>query len=185
MEFDDTFEKVDRWLKKKVINFPDEEAAKREKIDAEISGHLAGRAYPAVSKPYFDIFGVIDQKASALLTHISVMIAVNAFLLTTPSDAFLDFLSVILLLGFVCTALMVLRLLRFRAAAFPDARRDAGGQWLPVDETVDLEASMRTSFDEESYYRSRLYRLSLNLTTMLTLFSAAVVVLYGISVAFF
>lgn len=185
MEFDDTFEKVDGWLKKKVINFPDDETAKREKIDVEISGHLAGRAYLVTAAPYFDIFGVIDQKAGALLTHISVMIAVNAFLLTTASNAVLDLLSVILLLGFVCTALMVLRLLRFRAAAFPDARRGADGQWRPMDETVELESAMRASFNEEAYYRSRLYRLSLNMTTMLTLFSAVVVILYGISVAFF
>ena len=125
----------------------------------------------------FHIFEVINQKASAMLTHISVMIAVNALLLGTKSSPYLDGLSVVLLSAFIVVALLSLRLLRFWSSSFP--AEDAGER-----PAIEVDKQIENSFRDEVFYRGRLYRFALNSATLLTALSAVLMILYGLELAF-
>lgn len=177
-KFSQLFEDVDHLLKKRICNLPSDKDQKRNRIDEEVNGHLVSRDNTDVSDSYFHIFGVIDQKAGGLLTHISVMIAVNVFLLGTPTPPWLDFASKALLVGFLSVAFLVLRLMRFWTSGFPDAIKNEHGNWILADPSRDLLQEMEDSFKEETFYRGKLYRLSLNLTTLLTVLSAILIIVY-------
>ncbi|MCA0855906.1 hypothetical protein [Phaeobacter italicus] len=185
MFFDNFFERTDRRLFQLITRLrPRDEVADQTEIetreatiDREISGHLIARKHMNYHDAVFHIFGVIDQKASAMLTHISVMIAVNALLLGTKSSPYLDWLSVILLSAFIVVALLSLRLLRFWSSLFP--AEDAGER--PANE---VDKQIENSFRDEIFYRGRLYRFALNAATLLTALSAVLMVLYGLELAF-
>ncbi len=183
--FDSFFENTDRKLFQLVtrlkprdeVTDPNEIEIREATIDEEISGHLIVRKHMDIHDAVFQIFGVIDQKASAMLTHISVMIAVNALLLGTKSSPFLDGLSVVLLSAFIVVALLSLRLLRFWSSSFPT--KDAGER--PANE---VDKQIENSFRDEIFYRGRLYRFGLNTATLLTALSAVLMILYGLELAF-
>ena len=179
------FDEVDSFLKQRVCDLPVDEEERLETINAEVNGHIVSRARPFsdMSVKYLQIFDAIDQKASGLLTHISVMIAVNVFLLGTPTHPLLDIASVALLVGFIAAALLVLRLLRFWTTGFPNAYQKPDGTWETEIDGLSLIDEMETSFKLEVFYRARLYRSSLNLTTLLTLLSAILIVIYGVALA--
>jgi hypothetical protein len=186
MFFDEFFEWADRRLFQLVTRLKPRDEVKeaaevktREAaIDKEISGHIIARKHMHNHDAVFHIFGVIDQKASAMLTHISVMIAVNALLLGTQSNAWLDGLSVLLLSAFIVIALLSLRLLRFWSSQFP--AEDAGDR-----PTNEVDAQIENSFRDEIFYRGRLYRFALNASTLLTALSALLMLLYGLELALF
>lgn len=185
MFFDNLFEFIDRKLFQLVTRLkPREEVTdlkevefREATIDREISGHLIAREHMHKYDAVFHIFEAIDQKASAMLTHISVMIAVNALLLGTKSSHYLDGLSVILLAAFIVIAILSLRLLRFWSSLFP--AEDAGER--PANE---VNNQIQNSFRDEIFYRGRLYRFALNATTLLTALSAVLMFLYGLELAF-
>lgn len=185
MFFDNFFERTDRRLFQLVTRLkPRDEVTEelehqaREAIIArEITGHLIARKHMNKHDAVFHIFGVIDQKASAMLTHISVMIAVNALLLGTESSPALDGLSVALLSAFILIALLSLRLLRFWSSLFPAEDSDER----PAKE---VDTQIENSFRDEIFYRGRLYRFTLNASTLLTTLSAILMLLYGIELAF-
>lgn len=185
MFFDNFFERADRRLFQIVTRLrPRDEVtdateiiAREAMIDREVFGHLIVRKHMHDHDAVFQIFAVIDQKASAMLTHISVMIAVNALLLGKESSPILDGLSVILLLAFIVIALLSLRLLRFWASFFP--AEDTNQR--PKDK---VDAQIDSSFRDEIFYRGRLYRFALNAATLLTALSAGLMILYGFERAF-
>ncbi|MBS8260289.1 hypothetical protein DYI23_08680 [Roseibium polysiphoniae] len=185
MFFDYFFERMDLRLFQLITQLkPRDEVTDQTEVDAreatidkEISGHLIVRKHLDYHDAVFQIFGVIDQKASAVLTHISVMIAVNALLLGTKSSPALDVISVVLLFAFILVALLSLRLLRFWSSRFP--AEDAGER-----PTNEVETQIKNSFRDEIFYRGRLYRFALNTTTLLTALSAVLMILYGFEIAF-
>ena len=156
------------------------EARRRQKaeIDAEIAGHLiARRHFASDDQKFMDIFDVIDRKASAILTHISVMIAVNAFVLNlnlAKGANVATAITLVLFILFIVVALLTLRLLRFWSDRFPGTDHDGR----PSEEVAQQVA---TSFSEEAYYRGRLYKLALNITTALTFLSALLIVWQGLA----
>ncbi|UWR74824.1 hypothetical protein K4L04_10035 [Phaeobacter inhibens] len=182
---DKYFECVDEKLFKYVTGLPprserqnSKNAAQWEtKIDEEIAGHLLARDHLHEHEKVFHVFGVIDQKAGAMLTHISVMIAANALLLSKETGGFLDGFSVLLMCSFIVIALLSLRLLRFWSSFFPGR----GARDRPQRQ---VQTEMNDSFREEIFYRGRLYRFTLNLTTLLTAVSALVMCMYGLELAF-
>lgn len=146
-------------------------------IEEEIEGHLIAREHMDPHERVFHTFGVIDQKASAMLTHISVMIAANALLLSITTGDFLNGFSVVLLSSFILIALLSLRLLRFWSSLFPGR----GARQRPQDE---IQRQIDASFRDEIFYRGRLYRLALSATTLLTAVSALFIFLYDLELAF-
>ena len=185
MILDSFFDEIDGRLFHWVTGLPPrEERAKAENdtdwealIEEEIEGHLIARDHMDPHEKVFHIFGVIDQKASAMLTHISVMIAANALLLSTTTGDFLNGFSVLLLSSFILIALLSLRLLRFWSSLFPGR----GARQRPQDE---VQEQIDASFRDEIFYRGRLYRFALNATTLLTAVSALLMFLYGLELAF-
>ena len=176
--FDSYFEKLDAWLFYRITGLPprksvlseEEQKPRNDIVMEEIAGHLHTRQ-GAGNQAYIDIFNVVDQKASAMLTHISVMIAANALLLGIKTPPWLNIFSVILLVLFIFLALLSLRLLRFWTNHFPGA--DAGER-----PSADIENEITISFQEETFYFFWLYRFTLNVTTLLTTFSAVLMFVY-------
>ena len=156
----------------------DAQRRKQAEIDAEIAGHLIARKHFASDdQKFMDIFDVIDRKAGAILTHISVMIAVNAFVLNlnlARGAGIATAIALVLFILFILVALLTLRLLRFWSDRFPGA--DHGDR--PSEEVA---RQITASFSEEAYYRGRLYRLALNITTALTFLSAILIVWQGLT----
>lgn len=154
------------------------QSRQRAEIDAEIAGHLiARRHFASDDQKFMDIFDIIDRKASAILTHISVMIAVNAFLLNlnlAKGAGLATAITLVLFILFILVALLTLRLLRFWSDRFPGA--DHGDR--PSEEVA---RQVTASFSEEAYYRGRLYKLALNITTALTFLSALLIVWQGLA----
>lgn len=185
MFFDNFFEILDQKLFHLITKLkprdevadPKEMEIREAAIDREISGHLIARKHMHDHDAVFHIFEVINQKASAMLTHISVMIAVNALLLGTKSSPYLDGLSVVLLSAFIVVALLSLRLLRFWSSSFP--AEDAGER-----PAIEVDKQIENSFRDEVFYRGRLYRFALNSATLLTALSAVLMILYGLELAF-
>ncbi|MAU44838.1 MAG: hypothetical protein CMP09_08455 [Yangia sp.] len=145
--------------------------AQEEILRNEIEGHFRPRRrlQKSDTEIVFEVFGIIDQKAGAMLTHVSVMIAANALLLTIETSPLLDLCSIILMVLFIGVALLTLRLLRFWSTDFhgPEARN------LTADHS--LRADMH-SLKTEVFFRGRMYRLTINVTTVLTALSALVMV---------
>lgn len=165
---------IDRLLKELILpKGPDRD----DQIKEDIDGHLKGRRFPKISKDYYEIFGIIDGKASTLLTHISMMIAANAVLLSVKSSTWLDMASLILLFCFILVALLTLRLLRFWAEGFTEVDADAVAVELSGESGANTKA-MVTTYNQEVCYRDRLYKHCLNLTTVFTLLSLVPVVGY-------
>lgn len=204
MFFDKFFERTDRRLFQLITQLKPRDKVGKSEIKArdaiinkEIAGHLIARKHMDSHDAIFHIFDVIDQKASAMLTHISVMIAVNALLLGTRSSAVLDGLSVLLLSLFIIIALLSLRLLRFWSSFFPEEFPEDGAHEQPNNEILGgfpedgarerpddgIDDQIEKSFRDEIFYRGRLYRFSLNATTLLTFMSAILMMLYGIELA--
>ncbi|MGB7374334.1 hypothetical protein [Pontixanthobacter sp.] len=157
---------------------------RRAVIEAEIGGHYLIRAHMREEEAAFHLFGIIDQKAGAMLTHISVMIAANALLLGTDTSLLLDVGSVTLLCAFILVALLSLRLLRFWATLFPTGHKnDENHENSPASGGLELSDKIKASLREEVFYRTRLYRFALNSTTMLTAFSAILMLGYGVELS--
>jgi hypothetical protein len=187
MLLDKEFVAIDRFLRRVLTGLPEtvpdtateQQKAKykaREKIIRdEVQPHFDARG-SSVTEASFQIFAVLDGKASALLTHISVMIAANALLLGTKSSSTLDWLSVGLLFLFVVLALLALRLLRFWADNFPTVgeKFKTGNQ---------LAQEVERSFRKEVFFRTKLYRLTLNFTSVFTFLSAILIIWYGAELA--
>lgn len=146
-------------------------------IRNDIDGHLKGRKFEKISKNYYEIFGVIDAKASTLLTHISMMIAANAVLLSVKSEPWLDLASIVLLLSFIVVALLTLRLLRFWAEGFEQIDQDAVAAELSGT-LGEASVEMKDIYNAEICYRDRLYKICLNLTTSFTFLSIIPIVGY-------
>ncbi|WP_146215649.1 hypothetical protein [Hoeflea marina] len=158
---------IDSFLKKAIVP---KGKNRHEEIKNDISGHLIGRRFPSISKDYYDIFGVIDGKASTLLTHISIMIATNAVLLSVNSANILDITSITLVLCFMIIALLTLRLLRFWAEGFDNVDPNEIASEESEKKGAHVEYMVRI-YNEETCYRDRLYKFCLNATTILTLLS--------------
>lgn len=190
MLLDKEFVAIDRFLRRVLTGLPEtvpdtateQQKAKykaREKIIRdEVQPHFDARG-SSVTEASFQIFAVLDGKASALLTHISVMIAANALLLGTKSSSTLDWLSVgllFLLFLFVVLVLLALRLLRFWADNFPTVgeKFKTGNQ---------LAQEVERSFRKEVFFRTKLYRLTLNFTSVFTFLSAILIIWYGAELA--
>lgn len=183
--FSNFFDKVDDCLFYAITKLPkrnpnmseDENLLRKKRIAEEIEGHLITRKHMNGYEGIFHIFGVIDTKAGALLTHISVMIAANALLLSVETPMIWNVLSILMLFAFIMLALLTLRLLRFWSVLpFPGANADERPQ-------KDVEAEIEQSFHEEIFYRGKLYRFNLNGTTMMTAFSIVLLITYAISMA--
>jgi len=163
---------IDRFLKQIILP---KGSDRDEKITLDIDGHLKGRRFPNISRNYYEIFGIIDGKASTLLTHISMMIAANAVLLSVNSSTWLDMASLLLLFCFILVALLTLRLLRFWAEGFTEVDAAAVAVELSGEQGENVKAMVAT-YNREVCYRDRLYKLCLNLTTVFTLLSLVPVV---------
>lgn len=158
---------------------------KNETIEDAIYEHLLGRQAEKVSKIYYEIFSVIDGKASTLLTHVSMMIAANAVLLAIESSKLLNLASTLLLVLFVIVALLTLRLLRFWADGFRDL--DKSKVIAEIEECESNKSELRGTniekmqrlYNEEVWYRNKLYNLCLNMATIFTLLSLVLFGMYG------
>ena len=157
------------------------------KIEEAIFGHVKAREVRFVSDKYTDIFNVYDGKTSVLLTHISVMIAINSLWLTSlegrEAHFWEQFIPAFLIFAFGCLAFLSLRLLRFWASdAFdealkrvPDSR--ARNRKMPYEEEALRE--LENVYQQEVFYRDRIYRFVLRWASFFTFVSVLHIVWVG------
>lgn len=204
----DLMDGTDRWLQSRInqLDLSDKElseiagqseAAMPEQvreINVAVAGHFIIRN-EIKFEDYNHLFGVLDQKSSALLTHISVMSAVTAIVISTNQLEFpiLDLLSILFLIAYISTAFVVLRLLRFwsfGAIDFLSLKEGTAGFSnhdfdVPLSEGSRTDAGRRRFFEivmrKELFFRSRLYRTCLNITSVITAASLVLLLLYLIS----
>lgn len=138
-------------------------------IQQDTELHFVTRKWPEWST-YGDVFGIIDSKASGLLTHISIMIAILTYMIDKLSAAYLNVILIIILLLYIISAYTCLRCLRFWS--FQDVV-------LSGKEASEQEKeSALTMLRIEMFFRQECYKFSLNLTSALTVAS---VVLFIVS----
>ena len=82
-------------------------------IDDEVAGHFLTRRWKTEWPVYSDIFGIIDGKASALLTHISIMIAINTIFIDKSQGTPYSSVVIGLLIAYIVAGYLALRCLRF------------------------------------------------------------------------
>lgn len=166
-EWNETWNRSDRFIKLLItgydIKHPD--AAAIEK-DTEL--HFVTRVWPEWST-YGDVFGIIDNKASGLLTHISIMIAILTYIIGKLGIPFLEALLLIILIGYIVCAYTCLRCLRFWS--FQDVVLSG-----PVMSEQEKKSAL-TMLRIEMFFRQECYKFSLNLTSALTVASVLLFVI--------
>ena len=159
------FQSIDKATKRLITGFNPDSVTLPD-IKPLTDGHFITREHWKAWDVYSDVFGIIDTKASSLLTHISIIIAVVA--IAKPHDGVLGAIALILLLLYIMAAYLALRCLRFwsfREDAFDPVTRGSVG-----DEEVERQLRL------EMLFRQEMFRTSLNMTSVLTLASVLLVV---------
>ncbi|MEP9377516.1 hypothetical protein ABLE91_12420 [Aquabacter sp. CN5-332] len=160
-QWNEMWNRSDRLIKLLITGYdiknPDEEA-----IQKDTEPHFATRAWPEWST-YGDVFGIIDNKASGLLTHISVMIAILTYMIGKWGVPVLEAILIFILIGYIVCAYTCLRCLRFWS--FQD---------VVLSGAVVSEQEKKTALTMlriEMFFRQECYKFSLNLTSALTVAS--------------
>lgn len=165
-------ERFDSVLIHFVAGVPKERHKLQEFFDrTALHTHFYGRENFDILKHYGELFGIIDQKVSTLLTHISLMIAATAVLITEENIIFIKLGLWVLLLFYTVFAVVALRVSRFWIDAFPDAKM-IWGEWVHVDGTKDLRREMADGFRQELAFRSITHKFLTNAVSMMTLVAA-------------
>lgn len=113
--------------------FAEDEVAKRvDELSAEIHNYDS-----SPTKIVRDVYGSIDTKATAVLQHVSVMIAISGVLYSSASALFVRVVFAIEMLLYVALALVCLRLLMSQhfSSTF-DERQDAVARQAVFDITA-------------------------------------------------
>lgn len=127
-----------------------------------------------------DIFAILDTKTSALLTHVSLMIAAISVAISAAEGHFVTKISsAVFITLYILVAYCCLRCLRFEIFGWnrvgPGTERDAAS-------TVENDArrNRETSILAEIAFRDSLYRTALQWASVLTVLSPFLFVVYFI-----